>query len=34
VLDDEAAYAAMCRAHNPYDDGRAADQIVEVLIRE
>jgi UDP-N-acetylglucosamine 2-epimerase len=34
LLDDEAAYAAMCRAHNPYGDGRAADRIVEVLIRE
>jgi UDP-N-acetylglucosamine 2-epimerase len=31
LLDDEAAYAAMCRAHNPYGDGRAAGRIVEVL---
>jgi UDP-N-acetylglucosamine 2-epimerase (non-hydrolysing) len=34
LLDDEAAYAAMCRAHNPYGDGRAASRIVEVLTRE
>lgn len=33
LLDDETAYAAMCRAHNPYGDGRAADRIVEVLTR-
>ena len=31
LLDDEAAYAAMCRAHNPYGDGHAAGRIVEVL---
>jgi len=31
LLDDEAAYTAMCRAHNPYGDGRAAGRIVEVL---
>jgi UDP-N-acetylglucosamine 2-epimerase (non-hydrolysing) len=34
LLDDEAAYAAMCRAHNPYGDGRAADRIVKVLTHE
>ncbi len=34
LLDDEAAYAEMCRAHNPYGDGRAAGRIVEVLGRE
>ena len=34
LLDDEAAYAAMCRAHNPYGDGRAAARIVDVLTHE
>ena len=34
LLDDEAAYAAMCHAHNPYGDGRAAGRIVEVLSHE
>jgi UDP-N-acetylglucosamine 2-epimerase (non-hydrolysing) len=34
LLDDEAAYTAMCRAHNPYGDGQAARRIVEVLTRE
>jgi len=33
LLDDEAAYGAMSRAHNPYGDGRAAERIVEVLTR-
>lgn len=31
VLDDEAAYAAMARAHNPFGDGRSAARIVELL---
>ncbi len=31
LLDDETAYDAMSRAHNPYGDGRAAERIVEVL---
>lgn len=31
LLDDQAAYAAMARAHNPYGDGRAAARIVEAL---
>lgn len=31
LLDDEAAYAAMARAHNPYGDGKAAERIVERL---
>jgi len=31
LLDDEAAYAAMAHAHNPYGDGRAAGRILEVL---
>jgi UDP-N-acetylglucosamine 2-epimerase len=34
LLDDEAAYAAMCRAHNPYGDGQAAGRIVDVLSHE
>jgi UDP-N-acetylglucosamine 2-epimerase (non-hydrolysing) len=31
LLDDEAAYAAMARAHNPFGDGKAAARIVELL---
>jgi UDP-N-acetylglucosamine 2-epimerase (non-hydrolysing) len=31
LLDDEAAYAAMARAHNPFGDGRSAGRIVELL---
>jgi UDP-N-acetylglucosamine 2-epimerase len=31
LLDDQAAYAAMSRAHNPYGDGQAARRIVEAL---
>lgn len=31
LLDDEAAYAAMARAHNPFGDGRSAAGIVELL---
>ncbi|MCH8505864.1 MAG: UDP-N-acetylglucosamine 2-epimerase (non-hydrolyzing), partial [Ectothiorhodospiraceae bacterium] len=34
LLDDESAYQAMARAHNPYGDGRAAQRIVEVLRHE
>jgi UDP-N-acetylglucosamine 2-epimerase len=33
LLDDEAAYGTMSRAHNPYGDGHAAERIVEVLTR-
>jgi UDP-N-acetylglucosamine 2-epimerase (non-hydrolysing) len=33
LLDDEAAYAAMARAHNPFGDGRSAARIVELLAR-
>lgn len=33
LLDDEAAYAAMSFAHNPYGDGHAAARIVEALLR-
>lgn len=31
LLDDDAAYAAMSRAHNPYGDGKAAGRIEKVL---
>jgi len=31
LLDDEAAYATMSRAHNPYGDGQAAKRIVGIL---
>jgi UDP-N-acetylglucosamine 2-epimerase (non-hydrolysing) len=33
LLDDEAAYAAMARAHNPFGDGRSAGRITELLAR-
>lgn len=31
LLDDEAAHAAMARAHNPYGDGRAAARIAAII---
>lgn len=31
LLDNEAAYKAMARAHNPYGDGKAAERIISVL---
>ena len=31
LLDDEAAYAAMARAHNPFGDGRSAMRIADLL---
>lgn len=31
LLDDEAAYAAMARAHNPFGDGHAAERIAAVI---
>jgi len=31
LLDDEAAYAAMARAHNPFGDGKSADRISDLL---
>ena len=34
LLDDESAYAAMSRAHNPYGDGKASQRIVEEIARE
>ncbi len=34
LLDDEAAYANMSRAHNPYGDGKASMRIVREIVRE
>ena len=31
LLNDEAAYASMSKAHNPYGDGMAAERISTVL---
>jgi UDP-N-acetylglucosamine 2-epimerase (non-hydrolysing) len=31
LLDDENAYAAMSRAHNPFGDGRSAARIARIL---
>lgn len=31
LLDNEASYAAMARAHNPYGDGKACERIISVL---
>lgn len=31
LLDDEAAYAAMTRIHNPYGDGHACERIAQIL---
>lgn len=31
LLDDEDAYAAMARAHNPFGDGKAAERIARVI---
>ena len=31
LLDDERAYAAMARAHNPFGDGRASERIAEII---
>jgi UDP-N-acetylglucosamine 2-epimerase (non-hydrolysing) len=33
LLDNEASYAAMAKAHNPYGDGKACARIVSVLER-
>ncbi len=32
LLDDQRAYDAMARAHNPYGDGRASNRIADALI--
>lgn len=34
LLEDAQAYAQMARAHNPYGDGKAADQIARILVHE
>jgi UDP-N-acetylglucosamine 2-epimerase (non-hydrolysing) len=31
LLDNEASYAAMARAHNPYGDGKACERIIKIL---
>jgi len=31
LLDDEAAYAAMARAHNPFGNGHSAARIADLL---
>ena len=31
LLDDDVAYSAMARAHNPYGDGKASERILEIL---
>lgn len=33
LLDDDAAYQSMARAHNPYGDGQAAERIVQHLVQ-
>ena len=33
LLDDQAHYASMSRAHNPYGDGKANERIIEILKR-
>lgn len=33
LLDDDAAYNAMARAHNPFGDGKAATRIAEIVAR-
>ena len=32
LLDDDAAYAAMARAHNPFGDGKASQRIAEIIL--
>jgi len=32
LLDDEAAYAAMARAHNPFGDGTASQRIARLIL--
>ncbi len=32
LLDDEQAYAAMARAHNPFGDGKSSDRIARTII--
>lgn len=33
LLDDDAAYNAMARAHNPFGDGKAAERTAEIIAR-
>lgn len=33
LLDDDIAYDAMARAHNPFGDGKAAERIAEIIAR-
>lgn len=33
LLDDDSAYSAMARAHNPFGDGKAAERIAEIVAR-
>jgi UDP-N-acetylglucosamine 2-epimerase (non-hydrolysing) len=32
LLDDEAVYGAMARAHNPFGDGHASGRIAKVIL--
>ena len=32
LLDDDAAFAAMARAHNPFGDGKASQRIAEIIL--
>lgn len=32
LLDDDAAYSAMARAHNPFGDGKASQRIAEIIL--
>lgn len=32
LLDDNSAYTAMSRAHNPYGDGKAAERIARIIV--
>jgi UDP-N-acetylglucosamine 2-epimerase (non-hydrolysing) len=34
LLDDQRAYSAMSKAHNPYGDGLASQRIARVLLNE
>jgi UDP-N-acetylglucosamine 2-epimerase (non-hydrolysing) len=31
LLDNEASYLAMSKAHNPYGDGKACSRIISIL---
>jgi UDP-N-acetylglucosamine 2-epimerase (non-hydrolysing) len=31
LLDDDTAYSAMARAHNPFGDGQASQRIAEII---